>query len=35
MLDIYFMFLISDYAELKELRGPMEKHILERKYYGS
>jgi predicted nucleotidyltransferase len=34
-LDCYFMFLISDYAELKELRRPMEEHILERKYDGS
>jgi predicted nucleotidyltransferase len=34
-LDRYFMFLISDYAELKELRRPMEEHILERKYDGS
>lgn len=32
-LDTYFMYLISDYAELKELRKPMEDHILERRYY--
>jgi len=34
-LICYFMYLLSDYAELKELRQPMEKHILERRYYGS
>jgi hypothetical protein len=27
------MYLYSDYAELKELRAPMEKEILKRKYY--
>lgn len=30
---IYQMILFSDYAELKELRAPMEKDILNRKYY--
>ena len=29
----YQMILFSDYAELKELRAPMEKNILKRKYY--
>ena len=29
----YIMYLFSDYAELKELRAPMEKDILKRKYY--
>ena len=29
----YQIFLFSDYAELKELRAPMEKTILKRKYY--
>ncbi len=29
----YQMILFSDYAELKELRAPMEKDILKRKYY--
>lgn len=29
----YQMRLFSDYAELKELRAPMEKQILKRKYY--
>lgn len=32
-LDQYFMILISDYIELKELRKPMEDRILERRYY--
>lgn len=34
-LSCYFMYLLSDYAELKELRRPMEKNILQRRYYGS
>jgi len=29
----YQMMLFTDYAELKELRAPMEKEILKRKYY--
>ncbi len=29
----YQMRLFSDYAELKELRAPMEKEILKRKFY--
>jgi predicted nucleotidyltransferase len=29
----YQMILFTDYAELKELRAPMEKNILKRKYY--
>lgn len=29
----YQMRLFTDYAELKELRAPMEKEILKRKYY--
>ena len=29
----YQMLLFSEYAELKELRAPMEKNILKRKYY--
>ncbi|MBI3508189.1 MAG: nucleotidyltransferase domain-containing protein [Chlamydiia bacterium] len=29
----YQMLLFSDYAELKELRLPMEQNILKRKYY--
>ena len=29
----YQMSLFSDYAELKELRAPMEKDILKRKFY--
>lgn len=29
----YQMRLFSDYAELKELRAPMEQQILKRKYY--
>ena len=34
-LDKYFMYLLAAYAELKEMRRPMEDHILERrKYYG-
>lgn len=32
-LACYYMRLFSDYAELKELRAPMEKDILKRKYY--
>lgn len=32
-LDKFFMYLITDYAELKEFRWPMEERILERKYY--
>lgn len=31
--SLYQMRLFSDYAELKELRAPMEKQILKRKYY--
>jgi predicted nucleotidyltransferase len=31
--SLYIMYLYSDYAELKELRAPMEKEILTRKYY--
>lgn len=30
---IYQIMLFSDYAELKELRTPMERDILKRKYY--
>jgi len=29
----YQMYLFTDYAELKELRAPMEKDILKRKFY--
>lgn len=29
----YLMLLYSEYAELKEIRAPMEKDILKRKYY--
>lgn len=29
----YQMFLFTDYAELKELRAPMERDILKRKFY--
>lgn len=31
--SLYNMYLYSDYAELKELRAPLEKEILKRKYY--
>ncbi len=31
--SLYLMKLFSDYAELKELRAPMEKDILKRKFY--
>lgn len=30
----YRMYLFSDYAELKELRAPMERNILNRRYYS-
>lgn len=33
LYDVYLMHRFSSYAELKELRAPMEKEIFKRKFY--